>query len=202
MISAGLIRLPPAAPCCMPPRWSQIASSTKPPPAVMIQVTSAAHSIDPLPPWGLGSIHRSPVFTPSVSWDSRRGRAGAVSLTRARCLDSHLQRLYELYVASIANACNSAQKRRLKSVSASCSSFRFAQWDPSVTSAPARSIPARSTDAGFSGRMRRCARLQRRRHGLSSGLTIHRLAGRRGVLRPGQGEGSRAAGGRRALASQ
>src|SRR5919204_6803620 len=37
------MRLP--SPCCIPPRPSQIASSTKPPPAVTIQAISAAHSI-------------------------------------------------------------------------------------------------------------------------------------------------------------
>src|SRR6266852_1744889 len=46
-ISGGRIRLP--ASCCwrMPPRLSQIESSTKPPPAVITQVMSAAHFITP-----------------------------------------------------------------------------------------------------------------------------------------------------------
>src|SRR4051812_24050116 len=46
MISGGRIRLPPSPVWRMPPRDSQIAKSTKPPPAVMTQVISAAHSIE------------------------------------------------------------------------------------------------------------------------------------------------------------
>src|SRR5947207_696774 len=46
-INGGRIRFPPS--CCwpMPPRISQIESSTKPPPAVSTQVISAAHFITP-----------------------------------------------------------------------------------------------------------------------------------------------------------
>src|SRR5438046_6026945 len=46
-ISGGLIRLP--ASCCwrIPPRISQIDSSTKPPPAVITQAIKAAHFITP-----------------------------------------------------------------------------------------------------------------------------------------------------------
>src|SRR5437588_13126806 len=46
-INGGRIRLP--ASCCwrIPPRMSQIESSTKPPPAVITQAISAAHFITP-----------------------------------------------------------------------------------------------------------------------------------------------------------
>src|SRR3954453_11391337 len=49
MISGGRIRLPPSAAWRMPLRDSQIANSTKPPPAVRTQVISAAHSIETAP---------------------------------------------------------------------------------------------------------------------------------------------------------
>src|SRR5438876_7981954 len=45
-ISGGRIFEPGSRPCCIPPRESQIASRTNPPPAVTIQATSAAHFID------------------------------------------------------------------------------------------------------------------------------------------------------------
>src|SRR5437588_9343641 len=46
-ISGGRIRLPPACCCRIPPRISQIESSTKPPPAVITQAINAAHIITP-----------------------------------------------------------------------------------------------------------------------------------------------------------
>src|SRR3954451_14650606 len=44
-IRGGRIRLPPAPSCRIPPRDSQIASRTNPPPAVATQAINAAHSI-------------------------------------------------------------------------------------------------------------------------------------------------------------
>src|SRR5207248_11386464 len=46
-ISGGRIRLPASCCCRIPPRISQIESSTKPPPAVITQAISAAHFITP-----------------------------------------------------------------------------------------------------------------------------------------------------------
>src|SRR5206468_2251567 len=45
-ISGGRIFVPGSRPCCIPPRESQIAKSTNPPPAVTTHAISAAHSID------------------------------------------------------------------------------------------------------------------------------------------------------------
>src|SRR6058998_3015888 len=46
-ISGGRIRLPASCCCRIPPRISQIESSTKPPPAVITQAINAAHFITP-----------------------------------------------------------------------------------------------------------------------------------------------------------
>src|SRR5205807_1224750 len=46
-ISGGRIRLPASCSWRIPPRISQIESSTKPPPAVITQAMSAAHFITP-----------------------------------------------------------------------------------------------------------------------------------------------------------
>src|SRR5438045_8206676 len=52
-IKGGRIRLPASCCCRIPPRISQIESSTKPPPAVITQAINAAHFITP------------PLFAPS-----------------------------------------------------------------------------------------------------------------------------------------
>src|SRR5436305_9076844 len=46
-IKGGRIRLPASCCCRIPPRISQIESSTKPPPAVITQAINAAHFITP-----------------------------------------------------------------------------------------------------------------------------------------------------------
>src|SRR5262249_26479024 len=58
-ISAGRMRDPGSRACCMPPRETQIDSSTKPPAAVRIQRINAAHSM--VPPRSLGSRSVCPV---------------------------------------------------------------------------------------------------------------------------------------------
>src|SRR5919204_1122526 len=45
-ISGGRIFVPGSRPCFMPPRESQVANSTTPPPAVATQAISAAHSTE------------------------------------------------------------------------------------------------------------------------------------------------------------
>src|SRR5919198_3569779 len=44
-IRGGRIFVPGSRPCCMPPRESQVASKTNPPPAVATHAINAAHSI-------------------------------------------------------------------------------------------------------------------------------------------------------------
>src|SRR4051794_38256879 len=79
-ISGGRILDPPSPPCRMPPRESQIARRTKPPPAVSNHAINAAHSI-------YASLRRTRV-TPGGSYESPapavRDRRPAVASERFR----------------------------------------------------------------------------------------------------------------------
>src|SRR5437763_6724351 len=84
-INAGRIFVPGVPSCRMPPRDSQIASSTKPPPAVTTHAISAAHFI--LPPFSAyGSVTELPAPAvcqrgPSVAAEGLRSQPDA-----GRCL--------------------------------------------------------------------------------------------------------------------
>src|SRR5204862_7888125 len=77
-ISGGRIRLP--ASCCwrIPPRISQIESSTKPPPAVITQAINAAHFIyASLVRIGEQTLARDRLYTANMYLSSIRVGAGA-----------------------------------------------------------------------------------------------------------------------------
>src|SRR5436853_5864445 len=78
-ISGGRIRLPGSRPWRMPPLESQIASKTKPPPAVTTHAISAAHFIPSL----LGRIRRG-VRTVQAVGLPRRAVAQSRPLGRSR----------------------------------------------------------------------------------------------------------------------
>src|SRR5439155_15551639 len=76
-ISGGRIRLP--ASCCwrIPPRISQIESSTKPPPAVITQAINAAHFITPpLVASASETLARDRLYTANMYLSSMRVAAG------------------------------------------------------------------------------------------------------------------------------
>src|SRR5919204_863328 len=89
-ISGGRILLPPSPSCRIPPRISQIESSTKPPPAVMTQVTSAAHFI--VSPFEFGWSGLRPldcIYSPNSNQTRLR------IVVAARCLADDLRRRTE-----------------------------------------------------------------------------------------------------------